>query len=77
MVNKKKGYKRGIGIPPYLLRILHYSYLHQTMQARWGKSISAPFLVTNGIWKAATCLVNLCMNYISKQLKLDWMYGGE
>lgn len=28
------------GSPSYLIRILHFCYSHQTIQARWGKSIS-------------------------------------
>ena len=37
------------GVPPYMIRILQYWYTHQTMHARWGTSISASFLVTNGV----------------------------
>lgn len=37
------------GVPPYLIRILHFWYLHQTMRVRWGRTTSASFPVTNGI----------------------------
>lgn len=62
------------GVPQYLIRILHFWYSHQTMQARWCKSIPAPFLVTNGTrqggilkilkeWKSAR--VDACWRIVS------------
>ena len=37
------------GIPDYLLHILIYWYENQTMCVRWGKLISDPFTVSNGV----------------------------
>ena len=36
------------GVPSYIIRILQFWYSHQTMQVRWGMSISTPFYVSNG-----------------------------
>ena len=37
------------GVPGYLLRILVFWYEHQTMCVRWGKVVSEPFTVSNGV----------------------------
>ncbi|XP_063348667.1 uncharacterized protein LOC134640695 [Pelmatolapia mariae] len=37
------------GVPQYIVRILSYWYAHQSMQVKWGSSISAPFGVSNGV----------------------------
>ena len=37
------------GMPSYLLRILVYWYENQTMCVRWGKLVSDPFTVSNGV----------------------------
>ena len=37
------------GIPSYLLRILVFWYENQTMCVRWGKFLSEPFTVSNGV----------------------------
>ena len=40
---------RDRGIPGYLLRILVFWYENQTMCVRWGKLLSEPFSVSNGV----------------------------
>lgn len=60
------------GEPPYLIRILHFWYARQTMRVRWGQSVSAPFLVTNGVRQGgilSPALFNLYMDDLSKELK--------
>lgn len=37
------------GVPRYLIRILIFWYLQQTMQVKWGEFISDTFKVSNGI----------------------------
>ena len=59
------------GVPPYLVRILQYWYTYQTMQIRWGNSISSPFRVTNGVRQGgilSPILFNVYMDDLSKEL---------
>lgn len=51
------------GFPHYLIRILHFWYLHEIMQARRNKSISAPCLLTNGSGKVNTGTCSLYSVY--------------
>lgn len=37
------------GVPGYLIRILIFWYSQQTMQVKWGESVSDSFRVSNGI----------------------------
>ena len=37
------------GVLKYILRILAYWYAHQSMQVRWGTTVSSPFNVSNGV----------------------------
>ncbi len=60
------------GVPSYLIRILQFWYSHQTMQVRWGKSLSTPFYVSNGVWQGgilSPLLFNLYMDHLSGELK--------
>lgn len=60
------------GVPPYLVRVLHFWYTHQTMQVRWGTTISEPFLVTNGVRQGgilSPMLFNLYMDNLTQRLK--------
>ncbi len=38
------------GIPHYLIRILVFWYVNQTMMVRWGDAISDPFHVSTGFF---------------------------
>lgn len=60
------------GVPPYLIRVLHFWYANQTMRVRWGNTTSDPFLVTNGVRQGgilSPMLFNLYMDDLSKRLK--------
>ena len=60
------------GVPPYLIRILQFWYTQQTMQIRWGSSLSAPFQVTNGVRQGgilSPVFFNVYMDDLSKKLK--------
>ena len=60
------------GVPSYLIRILHFWYSHQTMQVRWGDTVSGPFLVTNGVKQGgilSPILFNLYMDELSINLR--------
>ena len=52
------------GIPGYLLRILVFWYLNQTMCIRWGSEISETFLVTNGIRQGSILAPHLFKIYV-------------
>ena len=61
------------GVPSYLVRVLHFWYSNQTMQVRWGDSISEPFSVTNGVKQGgilSPVLFNLYMDGLSKRLTM-------
>ena len=60
------------GVPGYIVRVLAYWYSHQTMQVKWGGSISAPFGVSNGVRQGgilSPILFNLYMDDLSAQLR--------
>ena len=60
------------GVPPYLIRTLQFWYTQQTMQIRWGSSLSAPFQVTNGVRQGdilSPVFFNVYMDDLSKKLK--------
>ena len=59
------------GIPGYLLRILAFWYENQTMCVRWGKLLSAPFSVGNGVRQGGILspfLFNVYMDDLSSRL---------
>lgn len=60
------------GVPKYIVRILAYWYAHQTMQVKWGNSVSALFGVGNGVRQGgilSPALFNLYMDDLSRQLR--------
>lgn len=60
------------GVPQYIVRILSYWYAHQSMQVKWGSSISAPFGVSNGVRQGgilSPILFNLYVDDLSIQLR--------
>jgi hypothetical protein len=59
------------GVPGCIIRILVYWYAKQSMQVKWGNSLSAPFSVSNGVRQGGLLspkLFNLYMDNLSKQL---------
>ena len=59
------------GIPGYLLRILVFWYENQTMYVRWGKLLSSPFTVSNGVRQGGILspfLFNVYMDELSTRL---------
>ena len=59
------------GVPAYLVRILAYWYTNQTMQVKWGDSVSGPFRVGNGVRQGgilSPVLFNLYVDDLSKRL---------
>ena len=61
------------GVPKYIVYIiLAYWYAHQTMQVKWGNSVSAFFGVGNGVRQGgilSPALFNLYMDDLSRQLR--------
>ncbi len=58
-------------MPTYLIRILAYWYTNQTMQVKWGDSVSGPFRVGNGVRQGgilSPVLFNLYVDDLSKRL---------
>lgn len=58
-------------VPAYIVRILAYWYAPQSMQVKWGHSVSGPFGVSNGVRQGSIlslALLNLYMDDLSKQL---------
>ena len=56
------------GAPSYIVRILMYWYVNQTMYVRWGRTLSSSFRVTNGVRQGGILspyLFNLYMDDIS------------
>jgi len=43
--------------PMYFVRLLKHWYKEQTMQIKWGKHLSDPFHVTNGVRRGQVLLV--------------------
>ena len=61
------------GVPSYIIRILAYWYAHQTMQVRWGNTMSEHFHVGNGVRQGGILspfLFNLYMDDLSRELNL-------
>ena len=59
------------GVPGIIVRILAYWYAKQTMQVKWGSSLSIPFRVGNGVRQGGLlfpAFFNLYMDDLSKQL---------
>lgn len=59
------------GVPGYLLRILVFWYENQTMCVRWGKMLSKPFKVSNGVRQGGVLsplFFNVYMDELSKNL---------
>ena len=59
------------GIPGYLLRILVFWYENQTMTVRWGRLLSTPFTVSNGVRQGGILspfLFNVYMDDLSTRL---------
>ena len=62
------------GVPGYIVKLLSYWYVKQTMRVRWGDCISSPFRVSNGVRQGGilspylfnvymddlSCLLNCC-----------------
>ncbi len=64
------------------MRILVYWYAHQTMQVKWGNSVSALFGVTNGVRQGgilSPILFNSYIDNLSKNLKTcsTWCMVGS
>ena len=60
-------------VPKYIIRILAYWYAFQTMQVKWGNTVSECFHVGNGVRQGGILspfLFNLYMDDLSKQLNL-------
>ena len=60
------------GVPGCIIRILAYWYARQTMQVKWGNSLSSPFGVSNGVRQGgllSPALFNLYMDDLSNQLR--------
>ena len=65
------------GTPPYIVRILLYWYVNQTMYVRWGDILSAPFNVSNGVRQGGILspyLFNVYMDDLSVELN-NCTYG--
>ena len=59
------------GVPNSVTRILAYLYSNQNMQVKWGKAVSTPFGVGNGVRQGgllSPALFNIYMNDLSEQL---------
>ena len=59
------------GVPKVIIRILVYWYAHQSMQVKWGDSVSEPFYVGNGVRQGGILspfLFNVYMDELSQQL---------
>merc|ERR1712235_133697 len=59
------------GVPGYLVRILAYWYANQTMQVKWGDSVSSSFRVGNGVRQGgilSPVLFNLYVDGLSIRL---------
>lgn len=60
------------GVPPYLIRIIHFWYTQQTMKVRWGAVTSEPFFVSNGVRQGgilSPLLFNLYVDDLSQRLR--------
>ena len=65
------------GIPNYIIRILAYWYVNQSMCVRWGDTLSDYFKVTNGVRQGSilsSYFFNVYMDSLSE--KLNDMYIG-
>lgn len=59
------------GAPTYIVRILLFWYINQTMYVRWGGILSAPFKVSNGVRQGGILspyLFNIYMDDLSVEL---------
>ena len=65
------------GAPTYIVRILMFWYINQTIHVRWGGTLSSPFKVSNGVRQGGILspyLFNVYMDDLSNDLNKS-LYG--
>ena len=71
LVKRSTNKLRSRGVPGYILRILVYWYENQSMCVRWGKMLSKPFNVSNGVRQGSVLsprFFSVYMDDLSKKL---------